>query len=57
MPIGVAKECHPLLFTCLAELSLVITEYDLGLPLEFYRLLLQGFRCCVDILHPQVYDR
>ncbi len=51
MPIGVAKECHPLLFARLTELSLVVPEYDLGLPLEFYRLFLQGFGRRVDILH------
>ncbi len=57
MLIGVAKECHPLLFACLTEVSLVVPEYDLGLLLEFYRLFLQRFRRCVDFLHPQLDDR
>ena len=44
MSIGVAKECHPLILAGLTELPLVVTEYDLRLLLEFYRVFLQGTR-------------
>lgn len=38
MPIGIAEKCYPLFLSGLADLSLVVPEYDLGLLLEFYRV-------------------